>query len=115
MDHPLLYEINARHWISALRKKYADQTTLNLGSVPEAELEALAEKGFTHLWLMGVWPTGPKSRAQALDHADLRREYGNALPGWTDADVLGSPYAVAALQVAPLLGGDAALARLRTA
>jgi hypothetical protein len=113
MDHPLLYEINARHWISALRKKYADQKKLDLGSVPEAELEVLVEKGFTHLWLMGVWPTGPKSRAQALEHADLRREYGNALPGWTDADVLGSPYAVASLQVAPLLGGDAALARLR--
>ena len=113
MDHPLLYEINARHWISALRKKHADQKALNLGSVPESELEALAEKGVTHLWLMGVWPTGPKSRAQALEHADLRREYGNALPGWTDADVLGSPYAVAALQVSPLLGGDAALARLR--
>lgn len=113
MDHPLLYEINARHWISALRQKYADQPTLDLGSVPEPELEALEEKGFTHLWLMGVWPTGPKSRAQALEHADLRREYGNALPGWTEADVLGSPYAVAALKVSPFLGGDAALARLR--
>lgn len=113
MDHPLLYEINARHWVSALRKKYADPKTLDLGSVPEVELETLAEKGVTHLWLMGVWPTGPKSRAQALDHADLRREYGNALPGWTDADVLGSPYAVADLQVSPLLGGDAALAGLR--
>jgi hypothetical protein len=79
----------------------------------EVELAALAEKGFTHLWLMGVWPTGPKSRAQALEHADLRREYGNALPGWTEADVLGSPYAVAALEVSPLLGGDAALVRLR--
>jgi hypothetical protein len=43
MDHPLLYEINARHWMSALRQKYADQPTLDLGSVPEPELEALAE------------------------------------------------------------------------
>jgi hypothetical protein len=113
MDHPLLYEINARHWISALRNKYASQKTLDLGSVPEPELEALAEKGFTHLWLMGVWPTGPKSRAQALQHEDLCREYGNALPGWTDEDVLGSPYAVAAAEVAPFLGGDPALAQLR--
>jgi hypothetical protein len=113
MDHPLLYEINARHWISALRKKYPAGKPLDLGSVPEPELEAFAEKGFTHLWLMGVWPTGPKSRAQALAHADLLREYGKALPGWSEADVLGSPYAVAALEVSPLLGGDAALARLR--
>ena len=113
MDHPLLYEINARHWLAALRKKYPAQKALDLGSLPQVELDSLAEKGFTHVWLMGVWPTGPKSRAEALRHEDLRREYGNALPGWTEADVLGSPYAVAALEVAPILGGDAALARLR--
>jgi hypothetical protein len=114
MDHPLLFEINARHWISGLRKKYPARRKLDLGNVPDAELEALAGKGFTHLWLMGVWPTGPKSRAEALRHADLRREYGNALPDWTEEDVLGSPYAVAELQVASFLGGDAALARLRS-
>jgi hypothetical protein len=113
MDHPMLYEINARHWLAGLRQKAAAGDTLDLGSVPEAELERLEQKGFTHLWLMGVWPTGPKSRAEALRHADLRREYGNALPDWTDDDVVGSPYAVAAFEVAPMLGGDAALARLR--
>jgi hypothetical protein len=113
MDHPLLYEINARHWIAELREKYSDRSGLDLGSVPDGEIEIFAERGFTHLWLMGVWPTGPRSRAEALRHQDLRREYGNALPGWMEDDVLGSPYAVAALEAAPYLGGDAALARLR--
>jgi glycosidase len=113
MHHPLLYEVNARHWVAALRRKSGSASVPDLGGVPESQLEALADMGITHLWLMGVWPTGPKSRAEALQHADLRREYGNALPDWSDADVLGSPYAVAALEVSPLLGGDAALARLR--
>lgn len=113
MDHPLLYEINARHWLARLRPQTATGDAMDLGSVPEAELQELEEKGVTHLWLMGVWITGPKSRAEALRHGDLRREYGHALPDWTEADVLGSPYAVAAFEVAPMLGGNAALARLR--
>jgi hypothetical protein len=62
---------------------------------------------------MGVWPTGPVARAEAQTNPDLRAAYDRALPGWTEEDVLGSPYAVAAYQVAPQLGGDAGLAALR--
>lgn len=80
MDHPLLYEINARHWIAELREKYSDRSGLELGSVPDGEIEIFAERGFTHLWLMGVWPTGPRSRAEALRHQDLRREMAGMRP-----------------------------------
>ncbi|NBV85278.1 MAG: alpha-amylase [Verrucomicrobia bacterium] len=111
MTHPLLFEVNARHWIADLSAKQG--APLELGSVPEVELERLQARGFTHLWLMGVWPTGAKSRAQALQHSELRKAYQEALPGWTEADVVGSPYAVEVYRVAPSLGGDAALAALR--
>ena len=111
MQHPLLYEINARQWLAALRERHG--ATVHLGTVPESEFARWKRLGFTHLWLMGVWPTGPRSRAQAVEHPDLRAAYDEALPGWSEADIEGSPYAVERLEVSPRLGGDAGLAALR--
>jgi glycosidase len=111
MTHPLLYEVNARQWLARLSEKH--RPALTLQQVPDSELEALQKIGVTHLWLMGVWPTGKKSQTQALTHTELRNAYSEALPDWTDADVLGSPYAVADLRVADSLGGDAGLAVFR--
>jgi hypothetical protein len=103
--HPLLYEVHTRQWLAGLR--------CDLRTVPDAELDGLSLRGVTHLWLMGVWPCGPKARQQALASPDLRREFDTSLPGWTEADVYGSPYSIAAYEVAPDLGGDAGLAELR--
>jgi hypothetical protein len=111
MRHPLLYELNTRHWLAELSRRYG--RPIDLFGVPEDDLDFFEERGFTHLWLMGVWPTGPRSRDEALKHPDLRTAYELALAGWTDDDVLGSPYAVGALHVSPLLGGDAGLVQLR--
>lgn len=111
MAHPLLYEINARQWLADLSQKYGGR--IQLQDVPVEVLQSLQQIGVTHLWLMGVWPTGPKSRTQALTHPDLRREYHAALPDWTENDILGSPYAVQELHVAALLGGDEGLATFR--
>src|SRR5688500_6938606 len=111
MRHPLLYEVNTRQWLAELSRKHGRD--IDLFGVPEDELDLLEERGISHLWLMGVWPTGPRSRAEALKIEDLRKSYDAALPGWSDEDVLGSPYAVGALHVSPLLGGDAGLAQLR--
>jgi len=58
---------------------------------------------------MGVWTTGPLARAEALTHPQLRAAYEKVLPGWTDSDVAGSPYAIADYQVPPALGGEAGL------
>lgn len=106
MIHPLLYEVHTRQWVAELGAR-------DLAAVPDAALDELAAVGVTHLWLMGVWPTGPRSRQQAVTHEALRAAYDAALPGWTDDDVAGSPYAIAAYEVAADLGGDAALAALR--
>ncbi len=102
-DHPLLYEVHTRQWLAELGVP-------DLAAVSEATLDGLVALGVTHLWLMGVWPTGPRSRQQALA---LRAEYDAALPDWSEADVAGSPYAVADYRVADDFGGDAALAALR--
>jgi glycosidase len=108
---PLMYEVYVRQWLHGLSVR--KQRDIDLWAVPEDELDTWVSRGITHVWMMGIWPTGQKSRHQAVEHADLRRAYDDALPGWTDVDVVGSPYAVSAYNVSPSLGGDEALAALR--
>jgi hypothetical protein len=111
MSHPLLYEVNTRCWLRALAEKSG--TAITLANVPDAELTGWAKLGFTHIWLMGVWTTGPRARAEALRHVELRRAYDQVLPGWQEVDVGGSPYAIGDYQVPPTLGGEAGLAAFR--
>jgi glycosidase len=111
MGYPFLFEVNARHWVTGLRDRLG--SGIDLGSVPDGEIDRLVGYGVTHLWLMGVWPTGEISRAEALGHSSLIDAYSEALPDWQVGDVMGSPYAIAEVQVDEFLGGDAALRRLR--
>lgn len=111
MHHPLLYEINTRCWLRELSTRRGEAVTLN--NVPDAELDRFQRLGFTHLWLMGVWTTGPRSRAHALHEPHLRAEYTQILPDWTEQDVGGSPYAIADYQVPRALGGASGLAKFR--
>jgi Alpha amylase, catalytic domain len=62
---------------------------------------------------MGVWTTGPRSRAQSLSNPGLRQNYGELLADWREEDVPGSPYAVGDYHVPAALGGDAGLEKLR--
>lgn len=111
MSHPLLYEINTRCWLRELAQRY--ERPIGLGDVPEEEIAHWQRLGFTHVWLMGVWTTGPRSRAHALRNARLRAAFDEGLPGWSAADVAGSPYAIGDYVVPEALGGEAALARFR--
>jgi hypothetical protein len=108
---PLLYEINTRCWLRALAEKSG--TPVTLANVPDAEFATWQRLGFSHIWLMGVWTTGPLARAEALAHAELREAYRAVLPGWTEADIPGSPYAVGDYQVPTALGGEAGLGLFR--
>lgn len=111
MRHPLLYQINTRCWLkdlSALLKR-----PVTLASVPDSEFTFWQQSGFTHIWLMGVWTTGAKAREIATHHPDLRREYDKVLPGWTEADIAGSPYSISDYSVPKTLGGDGELQKFR--
>jgi hypothetical protein len=110
-EHPTLYEIFARVWLDELSRAAGAPVTLD--SVPDAELDRLAALGFDLVYLMGVWTLGEEGPRISREDAELRAEFDRALPGWTDADVVGSPFAVARYEVHPTLGGDAALASLR--
>lgn len=78
----ILFELNTR-----LYKK-------SLAELAREHLARLAALGFDWIWLMGIWRMGPAGVV-------LSRKYG--------ADFEGSPYAIAAYEVDPLLGGEAAL------
>ncbi|MET0622878.1 MAG: alpha-amylase family glycosyl hydrolase [Pyrinomonadaceae bacterium] len=109
--YPTVYEINAWVWLGELSRAHG--RPLTLGDVPQAELERLAGYGFDALWLMGVWERSPGARRISRTHPALLEEYGRTLPGYTEEDVVGSPYAIIGYRVAAEMGGDAGLARLR--
>ncbi len=111
MPHPLLYEINTRCWLRELSARAG--RTLTLAEVPESEFAAWRDFGFTHLWLMGIWQSGPRARARALENPNQRAAYSQALPDWREEDVAGSPYAIAAYRVPEALGGEAGLSEFR--
>src|SRR5579872_6436614 len=111
MTHPLLYEINTRCWLRSLSEREGRRVTL--ANVPDTEFACWRQLGFTHVWLMGVWASGPRSCAVALDDPLLQRKLNEVLPGWRKKDVIGSPYAVAGYEVPADLGGDAGLRAFR--
>jgi hypothetical protein len=111
MQHPLLYQINTRCWLKDLSTQLKRAVTL--ASVPDEEFAGWQQAGFTHIWLMGVWTTGAHAREIARQHPDLRKDYDQVLPGWTDADVAGSPYSIADYSVPNTLGGDEELKKFR--
>jgi hypothetical protein len=113
VEHPFIYEINTWVWLDELRARAGEE--LGLGEVPASEWEAIAALGFDAVWLMGVWERSPAGVAIALANASLLESFENALPGYTTADVVGSPYCVRDYTVAEHLGGPAGLASAREA
>jgi hypothetical protein len=109
--HPILWEVNLRCLLAECEATLGRPA--GLSDLPDALLDLWQGRGVTHVWLMGLWPTGPRARRIALEHPDLRLIYDTVLPGWRPEDVAGSPYALAAYEVPETLGGRDALQRLR--
>jgi len=111
MEHPLLYEINTRCWLRELSDSAGHVITL--ADVPDAEFAFWKKSGFTHIWLMGVWTTGPICRQMAINEPNLRRAYDEIIPGWTEQEIGGSPYAIGDYTVPSAIGGEAGLKKFR--
>lgn len=109
--HPLVYEVNTRVLLRELSQ--ATGMKITLATIPDKVIDAWAGLGFDAVWLMGIWTTGTLGREIALEHAGLRSDYRLVLPDLTNEDVLGSPYAVKAYVVSPMLGGTDGLKQLR--
>jgi len=86
---------------------------IDLAGVPKKEWDAIAALGFDAVWLMGVWERSPAGIAIALRNDALLESFRRALPDFTAADVVGSPYCIRNYAVAPELGGEMGLAAAR--
>ena len=86
-------------WLDQLSQRYGREIR-TLDAVPDEELAAIARRGITGLWLIGLW-----ERSQASER--IKRWRGNA-------DAVASAYSLDDYQIADDLGGEAALADLRT-
>ena len=111
MIHPLVYELNTRCWLRELSDESGGHITL--ANVPDGQFERWQRFGFTHIWLMGVWTTGPRSCAVARSVEGLRREYAAHWPDHEMIDLAGSPYSIAEYRVSAELGGEAGLKEFR--
>lgn len=107
----LLYEINTRIWLRELSEQ--QNRTITLESIPDSELKKLSDRRFTHIWLLGVWQTGPTGRMMSRSRSEWVREFHKDLPGCSVADICGSPYAVQEYSVHRDFGGNEALKILR--
>lgn len=103
-----IYEINTWVWLTTLSEKYNHPITLD--NIPEEVLDDLTSYDIDAIWLMGVWVRGSSTRASALNYI---HEYRGALPDVTEADVIGSAYALAAYDVHEGVGGRDGLAHFR--
>lgn len=111
--HPVIYEINAWVWLEELERKHG--RPVSLGSVPLEEWEAVAACGADAVWFMGVWERSPAGIAISLENQGLLDDFARALPDFTPADNVGSPYCVRRYVVDQCLGGPDGLATARAA
>ncbi len=85
-------------WLAQLSRTYGRDIT-RLDQIPDEELDELAARGFTGLWLIGLWERSRASRR-------IKQMRGNP-------DAMASAYSVADYRIADELGGDEAWRDLR--
>ncbi|HBF41505.1 MAG TPA: alpha-amylase, partial [Anaerolineaceae bacterium] len=98
MPRLVLIAKNAFVWLDQLSKKYG-YPIHHLDQIPEEELRTLADRGFTGLWLIGLWE---RSRASAK----IKQLLGNP-------DAIASAYSLHSYEIASDLGGEEACRVLR--
>ncbi len=109
--YPVIYEISTWAWLDDLTR--TSGKVVDLGTVPAAEWDAIAARGFDAVWFMGVWERSPAGIAISMQNPGLLEDFRRALPDFSPADNVGSPYCVRRYVVDPHLGGPQGLARAR--
>jgi len=99
MPRLVLLAKNTYVWLAQLSKKY-EREIKNLNDIPDEELDLLASRGFTGLWLIGLWE---RSRASQRIKQRMGQE-----------DAVASAYSLHSYDIANDLGGWNALQDLRS-
>jgi glycosidase len=102
-----LLEITTRPYMYLLKKRYPDRTINTLKDIPEEEFQDWKKKGFEWVWFMGVWQLGDMGLQHDLTDSGLINSYNTVLPGWTNDDVIGSPYCIVQYTLNTVLGTEA--------
>jgi glycosidase len=110
-QHPLLFQINTRVWLTELSRTLGRPATLD--DIPDVALGRLAELGFDWVWMLSVWQTGTAGQRVSRSNHEWRKEFEETLPDLHEEDIAGSGFAITGYTVHSNLGGDAALGRLR--
>jgi hypothetical protein len=111
--NPVVHEIFTWIWLAELGNK--DGRAITLADVPDDVWDDVARPGIDAVWLMGVWERSPIGAQIARTNPAMRAANRAALPGLTDADVVGSAYCIRDYVVDRRLGGEAGLALARAA
>ncbi|HUZ18516.1 MAG TPA: alpha-amylase family glycosyl hydrolase, partial [Spirochaetia bacterium] len=98
MPTVVLIAKSALVWLDQLAKKYR-RTIERLDQIPDEELDILRDRGFTSLWLIGLWERSPASKR-------IKQLCGNP-------DAEASAYSIYSYNVSPELGGWEAVQNLR--
>jgi glycosidase len=112
LTYPSLYQINTRVWMTELSRTLGRATTLD--DIPDDDLDNLAKKGFDWVWLLSVWQTGAAGQRVSRTNPEWRNGFRATLPDLREDDIAGSGFAITGYTTHSSLGGDAALARIRT-
>jgi len=98
MPRLVLLAKNAYVWLDQLSKQHGRSMT-QLDHIPDEELDTLARRGFTGLWLIGLWERSPASQK-------IKQMCGNP-------EAVASAYSLFDYRIAADLGGDTAYQDLR--
>ncbi|MHB9022754.1 MAG: alpha-amylase family glycosyl hydrolase [Armatimonadota bacterium] len=98
MPNVVLMAKNAYVWLSQLSRQYGRNID-RLDQVPDEELDMLARRGFTGLWLIGLWERSVASQ-------QIKQWCGNP-------EAVASAYSLKSYEIAGDLGGPEALDNLR--
>ena len=98
MPRCVLIAKNAYVWLEQLSRKHG-RWIRTLDQIPDEELDILAARGFTGLWLIGLWE---RSRASQR----IKQRLG-------DSEAVASAYSLRSYDIAADLGGWSALDNLR--
>jgi hypothetical protein len=98
MPRLVLIAKNTYVWLTQLSKQYQREIT-RLDQIPDEELQTLARRGITGLWLIGLWERSPAS-------ARIKQLCGNP-------EAIASAYSLYSYDIAADLGGYGAYETLR--
>jgi hypothetical protein len=98
MPRVVLLAKNSHVWLDQLSRKYQRSIT-RLDEIPDEELDTVARRGFTGLWLIGLWERSTASQR-------IKQMCGNP-------EAVASAYSVFQYDIARDLGGPEALQNLR--